>query len=418
MSENFNEKFYGISEASEIPAAESEGAEEELFDITNEGENDDEKNEADLLVEWRDALKEKVTEYINSGRFFSDSKVMERCDESDILPRFQEMIERVFDETPALKELDDTIGKDNILRSFADAEFPTSVLFGSEDELKQEEARLRGGKTQGAILGDYNNETEQIRIKDEIPNPKNVWSELSWAEMPTAMKTLDHELVHHWYNKKRKQELADDIVIQTLRVFESMAQEKLYTSALSLARYAYSLAKKLPPGLISWEMRKLILNYNAKLRTQLQELYLKSHEKRLFSEVVAQKAGRIHDKSANTTTSLLDTLISTYGYRDSRDIDRIIVASQSIDRLRALRLSDREIAEIFAGAEYDSKTISIPVVEKRIEELAAQNGMTAEDLDMEVDLGRVRREGNMYQAARIAQEELAKFADVKRYDIA
>lgn len=377
----------------------------DLLDEQNTAEaveelNNEEKTEADLLVERRDSLKESVEEYITDGRFSQDWGIVLECPKEEIASRFREMVGRIFEETPVLKEIEDTIGKENILNGFTQSKkFPTAVQFESGSELAKKDADRGSKKT--ATLGDYNTHTEVIRIRDKIPECEDIWRDLSWGNMPKVLRTLDHELIHHQHNKERKRKELD--VREKIFLLRAMMQKTIYDNILWIAQYIAPI-----------EIMNQVQKKQIELYQNIRDVRDQIKERNLYDEAAAQKAGNVYNKESYKTTSLLNILVSAYGYNDKGDIDRIILASQAIDRLRALGLSDSEITQSFVEARYDPESVSIPSVDKKIEELAEQHGLILEDIDTMVDLMRVQGEGDMYEAATIAQGALERFAEDKK----
>lgn len=390
----------------EQPATSNEQAEELIGEC-----NGQDKTEADLLVEWRDALKEQVLNYVESDQFSQDWEIMDKCTPEEIAKRFGKMVNKVFTETPALRELEDTVGKTNLILGLKNPKFPTAVQFGSENELAQEALKQGDGS---AALGDYNSRTGKIRIMNEIPECKEIWLDLSYGTMPKTLKTLDHELTHYWHDQEYKNKRLD--IKKRSEYSKIMMQEEIYGYIIWAAKNIADLSMRLQRYSIPNKIYSWIIKKRSEFLEQMRDINARTKEDRLYNEIAAQKAGRAHSRESYKTTSLLNALISLYGYDDKSDIDRIILASQAIDRLRALGLPDREITQLFVGARYDPELISIPSVENKIEELAERRGLTLDDLDTMVDLMRVEKEGHMYEAAIIAQAEMAEFASDKKPD--
>lgn len=143
--------------------------------------------------------------------------------------------------------------------------------------------------------------------------------------------------------------------------------------------------------------------YLAKAKT------LPKNDDQLLSEVLAQKAGRVYEKQENTTVSLIDILKGAYGLEKPEDIDKVILTSQLIDRLRVLGKGDNEIAKLLSEHAFDKDTLTFGKLDQEVERMAQEQGMDLDDVDTQIDIMRLRKHNENLKAAIIAQDELRKF---------
>ena len=105
---------------------------------------------------------------------------------------------------------------------------------------------------------------------------------------------------------------------------------------------------------------------------------------------------------------------TNYGFVGKGDLDKIIVVSQAVNRLRALGLADKEIAQAMARAAYDEKMTSFPSIDADISELAKEQGMDIYDVDYKVDLMRIENDVEQLKASKIAINYMNKFAEQQK----
>jgi len=327
----------------------------------------------------------------------------------ELTPKFRDMTERIFNETAAFKEIEDTVGKDNILRGFSYPEFPTKVEFNKASELDPKN------------LGSYNLQTEKIKIKNQVPDQAELWSYLTYGFMPEVVRTIDHELTHFWYHQEKKKPKSFlEKLTKRIEIFKDIIKEKTFWGVAELTKHAFKLAEKLPSSM-SGEVAIWLGSQNIDINRNSIKFYEKKMRKLrddgmddgMIDEVLAQKADEVHNKEKYKTTSIIKTLVECYGYNKPTDIDKIILASKAIDSFRALGFSDREIVKEFSGVSYDSESVSFPLIEKKLQDLLEEKGISENDLDYQVDLMRIEKEIHMLEAADIAQEELKNFAKEK-----
>lgn len=397
--------------------------------------------EVEQLIERRDALKKGVEQYAGEGGSLTQDweHISSGACEEEILTRFQKMLQRIYKETPALGEVEDTIGRMELMSDFAEAKYPTKVQFDSE-KVKN---RL---KIRGITEGAYNVKTDEIMLRDQAPSQKDVWVALAYGDLPSVLKVLDHELNHFWYYQELKRQgwQADGLkkedenkeLVAITRQLSEKIKNKIKSSidtvkSLMKELRVYASLKIASQGVIASEdkfkrlnelykelyslraqrkSKRTRIDYNGdKSSTEVEE-----ERKTMVAEVLAHKSESVHTPRRNSTIEIIEKLVNGYGFKGKNAIDCMIITAQAVDRFRVLGLSDKEIAEFFGRAEYDEKTASFPLIEQQIERIATERGFPTEDLDYRVDLMRIEKELHLYQAANIAQEELKKFAHEKR----
>ncbi|MFH1188193.1 MAG: hypothetical protein V1688_05060 [bacterium] len=356
-----------------------------------------EKNEADVLVAERENLQKEVNRYfVPLDKAIERSNLISKMPREEVKPHYDKMLNRIFNETPALEEIEDTIGKDNLIRGIAQGEFPTEIEFNKGEELnsgQEDDKKLE-------YDGIYNPKTNKIKIGEEAPTEAEIWRELVLGWLPDVVKALDHEIIHYRY--KNNISLLTKIK-KKLNDFNYHITEKLYWGVFSMDAKDNFLKR------ISLFKEKMLEYYGNLLDEYLVEL----KSRKIKTETLAQKGDRVFKKEDYKTTSVIKDLVESYGYNKPEHIDQIIITSQAIDRLRALGMPDSDMAQELANAKYDSKSVSFPKIDKKIEQIAKKKGLEIEDVDTEVDLMRVKGEINMLKAAKIAQEELKDFCKGK-----
>lgn len=373
---------------------------------------EEEKNEMDELIERRDTLREEVFKGRLSGTAEQHIKLREAlwdASDEELMPHFRGMVERIFHETPALKEVEDTIEKDNLLSGFREPEFPVAVHFEKEGEFNQE-AKAQGKES--TTEGDYNPVYERIRLRKGMPDHKDIWGMLTYGSLPAVMQTLDHELVHYWHYRAEREKTS------LLEKFKRVLENKVFWGSVHLANNLGNTEKLLNESQspmateAAWIIRKSKMIADMVAAAVMQKTVEQDRKKRremsVLTETLAWKASGTHNKSY--TAQIIEHLAGAYGFHEPEDIDRIAIAAQAVDRFRALGLSDREIAGEFAGARYDPESATYPLIAKKLEKLTEEKSLSLEELDAKADIARIESEVHRYEAALIAQEELAKFA--------
>lgn len=362
--------------------------------------------EADRLIADRNNLFQKLESFWQ--RDTRDLRVLVESPAEEIDSSFNEIVNRIDTETSIIREIEDTIGKDNILHGLEKGTYPTQVQFGQTPVARE------GEKT----LGSYIDSSEKISITEQPPEKWQLWLQMLGNGTPEIVKTLDHEIVHHWYKKSRDQ--APPTLRQITGEVKGFLEEKFYSALFFVAKKTAehifklkninpefeSMAFKLASEACDWNLRR-------KLKGVMKEEDVVSRRSRLMSEMVAQKAGQGLRWDKVPTSSLVKILTEGYGFTRPSDIDQIISASQMIDRMRVLGFNDKQIAEVMARTEYDAKTASFPVAESKIGEELQRRGKSWEEIDTLVDLKRIEYQRQNLKAAIIAQEELDKLRERK-----
>lgn len=353
--------------------------------------------EIDLLIQEKKILERDLNSYVEGeevgSQWYKDWVEVLKIPIKERRIRYDKMIKRVFAETSSLDDLKDTVLEENLLGDIANGQFPTKVIFDQSKNLNKDLPSNDFG-----IAGKYNIDTEEIFIGKPATLRDSVWVGLSAAEIPDEIKTLDHELVHFFHDQEVKSKLKESVLFK--------AKRKLFFSVLQFTEpiLNFKISRRFTEKVLDPYLKRLVRHFS-------------NWEDKVYDEVVAQKAGTYSEKNKYTTKELISRLlIEPYGFDSEDDIDFIILASQAVDRMRALNLSDKEITEAFVGAKYDEENISIPQVDSKILELAAQRGITIDDVDYLVDKMRVTISVNMLRATKIAQEELADFAKEARHE--
>lgn len=377
--------------------------------------------DADKLIKRREELDEEVSRYSGSEQQARHLefiiKIDEEQKEKQINVPFHNLIKKIIQETNALKDIEDTVSTDNLIIGLKKTFFPMLVEFGSEElKRKNEYAQLQNKKH--TTLGTYNIVTEEIKILEEAPSKMEIWGYLTGGFLHEVIQTLDHEFLHYYFNQAREAQRREHLKKAVKENLEAFFKLRLYWSALSMVEEAQNILSKFRVNsLLSFrnimsDLTTSIQKFIEKKRTGLlSELVPKEEksaqeQKKAFNETVAQKSAMAYWSGEYTTFSVVTKLAEAYGFNKPEQIDFIAIASQSIDRLKALGKSDREIAEMFTKAEYDTATVSIPYVEDKIKALAEEQNISLENLDTKVDLMRIQQEIDMLEASKIARDEL------------
>ena len=384
--------------------------------------------EVDDLIAQRDALKNEIDCYAGEkGEMDRDWKIISEMTEEEISPYFQKMLGRVYAETPALREIEDSIGKDNLMSNLGQGKFATRVQFEKNTELGKP---FYANYAKYQVMGRYFHNTKEIFLKDKAPNQKEIWACLLYRRLPPVLESLDHEINHYWFYREREKhntasqpttekiktgiEAMKSFIksIYTWRPFKSIKYDKQETRAEIELNEAEKLSVKMD---FFREVMSPGTSYGVNKTEEI--LYKEKQKKKeglIISETIAHKATNINCPRSGATVPIIEKLTSAYGFKGKGALDRMITAAQAVDRFRVLGFSDKEIAEAFGSAIYDAKSASYPSVQKKIEELAAEKGLSMEELDTEADIMRVKKDLYMYQVAKIAQEEFSRLAEEKR----
>lgn len=143
------------------------------------------------LQQQRDSLQKEISGVGDIKYWREKKKWMNTLDEKDIEPHYRQMIDRIFTETDAFSEIEDTIGKQAILNSFKNTDYAVGadkVEFDKKAEFEKEGKENR--------LGDFNRNTKTIRISSKRPSSKAIWSNLAFGIINPRIEIVDHELVH------------------------------------------------------------------------------------------------------------------------------------------------------------------------------------------------------------------------------
>lgn len=363
----------------------------------------------DQRVSRRDLLSSDLAKLVQK-----DAKLASQVGEFDTIKTFDQlvelqpeklnqgfalMVERVAAETNIIQEIQDTVGKENILRNPGERSFPVTVEFGLGDKSWNAADSQKSIKTEGG----YSSKENKILMSEEEPSKRRLWFMMTYAGMPHIVRTLDHELNHYWVSAGKK---TDPKIRSKIRNFVETIPARFFGMACG---QALALTTKILnyDDKTSHNLRMRLVDAGFKIIGKLTNSFGKALKApRLEGEIIAQKAGRVFDKRENTTSSLVKTLVDSYGYNSASDIDRIIITSQVCDRLKALGFNHKDIAIKITQARYDKRTVSFPSLEKEIQEMAFKEGLTVNDLDTITDIARVESEIENHKAAIIAREEL------------
>ena len=135
--------------------------------------------------------------------------------------------------------------------------------------------------------------------------------------------------------------------------------------------------------------------------------YMRAHD--VLKEVHSYQGEQKFGGEFDTTADLVGILKGeAYGYKKTKDTDRIIIASQDIKRLYAFELSDDEIGVLVKEARWDKKRRCYDLIEDKVKELTETKGLDEEDVDNLVLADDIKRKIYIQKVKLIAQDELKK----------
>lgn len=129
-------------------------------------------------------------------------------------------------------------------------------------------------------------------------------------------------------------------------------------------------------------------------------------EKRALEEAQAYKVDGV-------STMKLVGHLKHQVYRLSRrgDVDRIIIASKQVDRLRALGMAHEEIGRLVKSVKWNKKKSEFDTLQTAINQLAREKDFAEEDLDTISDIQRIKRQNLYAHVQLIALEELSGLSE-------
>lgn len=369
------------------------------------------KTKVDLLLEKKKKLEEEVFNYD-----IENLDKLKNLSETELQSHYKIMIKRIFKETPALKEIEDTVGRENLFNGFKKPKFPIEVNFDQsrriQYELEKRGIKYEDGQKDLESVGLQIEEGGGLLLADKAPNIKEIWEWLVNAEIEPKIDTLDHEIIHY-YNEKSKKGFNLAHLKRMLNSFGYHVKSDFFWRTVEMADFINKKIVRTFSESRFVDLSKKIFEKKIKLTKKDKEIAQQysriERQATLFNEVMAYKANQVYNSQDQGSSSIINKLAKdTYGFKKSGDIDKIIIASQAVDRMRVLGLSDKKMAGILAQTEYNEDEMNLPLVDKKINELLKKQDIDLEEVDYRVDLMRVKSRVNMLSAAKIAQEELTK----------
>ena len=373
--------------------------------------------EADALTRQRTTLKKEIGLQFENPEFIENAKILNEATEERLKFRYVEMIRDMFSQTKALDEIHDTVGKNNLIFWGLAKKFPTTINFNATEYFEK-----KYGKEIG-VLGTFSVASKEINLPDKKISIKDIWKCLLFhARLPEQISTLDHELTHYWYNEGRinSQNSEQNTITLKQAVIKNLINNSLFWETV---RISGIIAKVIDEKITRQSITSLrfynyliseVIKNKPFFKSLLQSHLVGSREQDLANEVIATKAGDTAEGQTQTTIDLIEHLKTNYGFVGKGDLDKIIVVSQAVNRLRALGLADKEIAQAMARAAYDEKMTSFPSIDADISELAKEQGMDIYDVDYKVDLMRIENDVEQLKASKIAINYMNKFAEQQK----
>lgn len=347
----------------------------------------------DKLVAEKVRLQKKVGRYVDRDKIWTRF-INTPAKEFDT--RYERMVERIASETKTIGAIEDTVRKDNLISGLAEGVYPVPVEFGQEARMNS--ASISEGKT----LGEYHNIEHKIKIAEDAPDKFGLWIHMTHTGIPEIVRTLDHEIIHYWSQTFREKKTTGKDIF---KMFSDAFEAKLYNEVAQLAFIAAKKAHKLSEFSLRFvSITGFFMDKYRKYMAKEEKKWQAQEEQKMLGEIVSQKAGQHH-----RTKPLLRILAEFYGFKKPEETDEIIIASQTIDRLKALALTDQQVAYLFANAKFDRASLSFPEIQKIINGEVKRQEMTLEDLDTKVDIKHLEDQVENLKAAVIAGEELDKF---------
>lgn len=333
-----------------------------------------------------DELKEtgiiyNLAQGIENGKYESLLTFIDKGDEKDI-----ERAQKAVEEKIRQGNLEGSVKNNITLNSDSKPALETALAKTIEEMIKQGElrkvdsdskiafvAKLAEEKIRQENSGGFTiKEANSIFIKDQPPFKKEMWLSISnygnfQGKNVEAIGVLDHELTHNLQSAKAKK------------------VKSMFSSASIISGLFHPFKKSIREA----EEKKQKQSYRA------------------LREIQAYKSDETAGFTEWTPSRLVKHLEEGYGFKD---IDVLISGIVEIERLKALDLDDKEIGKLVGSANWDEKTATFPLFEKKIEELAKEKELDIEDVDNFVLARRLQREIEFEKARIIAQEELKKLA--------
>lgn len=284
--------------------------------------------------------------------------------EEEIIPVFKEMLQRIQRETKAFHEWEDTGIVLRLLQALEDGNLGEEVRvidrFSFRDIMPYLVIKMRGAAGAAA--------PGKVRIgKNYEPTAKRVWQAFAFYDGRSPhLDTLDHELIHTFQFKSRRDKILRNFTLGTLL--------------------------DLSPACLVGGLEK-VLSFPGVLLFRDKTLLLESHADRA---------------AANISSSLrhfLEDLQVGYG---KMNLDKLIGVTVAIDRLRACGLNDKELADLVANTRWDGNKKEWTSLELAVQNQCDALGLELEDLDNLVMADKYERRIESLKAQIIAIEELKK----------
>lgn len=356
----------------------------------------DRLTDIDKLIEFEKLLQQAVDNFdIDQLEKLAD------LPEEKVKAAYRQMIKEIYAQTDIGKEIQDSLGKEVLLRDISKHKFSVPVKFGS-GYYPEEEGMVEVGRY---VEGDGLFEKGHIKLKDTAPTPQEIWQSLAQAEMPKVLDTLDHEINHHFYYwAKEKSKLTN--VKKMFSNFKEFIKDNIFFDLVAIADLSL---KNIP------KLGEKIHHQKIKLKEEMwkrqDEFRLKNRLNDILMEVVAYKANMAYRNEEKGLTDLLKILqAESYSVYNPKEIDLVISAAQVVDRLKVLGKTDKEIAKIFAahGEDFNFEQANFPAIDKKIKQLAESKHLSLDDVDYQVDLTKIKQKIDILKAARIAQEHATR----------
>lgn len=297
----------------------------------------------------------------------------EQLSDEGVKQGWTRVVERVTQETKALDSLRETGVIYGLVSGLENGKYQVPVRFveegGKEEMGKLKEQPFSDESNLAVVTGEQGK--RRIYIKGSAPNKRKMWFDTaSLGRLPGEVGSLQHELVHvlQWPEEKIKR------------------LNKRLSTQLLISDLLFGI------GFISG----------------LYKIHEEEERCRVLEEIHSFKAGDIVDRlKERSTLELVEHLQGAYNFHE---IDIMVTGITEIERLRALGLDDKEVGKLIGLAKWDKKTVTFPLLEKEIERIAGEKGLSIDDVDNLVLARRMQREIEREKARIIAQEELVNLA--------
>ncbi len=296
---------------------------------------------------------------------------------------FNTVFSRIDAETGYLDAIDETIGKQNLLDGKPAADAGVPIKFGNKSF--PEKAGVYTGKS--------------VFLETDVPTPLSLLQELATEGKSSSLDTLHHELIH-------KMDGHEDMKERKLPASEYMA-----TGVITAAIIALGVAEK---GNMSGAEALLV---GAATVSPLARLLLKSRGKEKTAEILTEAHAHIAGRKAHlefTTDGLAEHLSKNYGVTSEENIEKVYTASDSIQRLHALGMTEKEIGSLVHSSVWNDEKKTWPEMQEAIVRGMSERNVSEEELNAFMQEERMRNAIDKLKVKKIAQEEIKKLSSVQK----